>query len=103
CGVCGSGEDVDCVCHRCGRPLCALHRLEYPEPTFGNADAVYCERCWQAQFPGRRPYLWLLRGQRWLQLLIPGNGGAQPPAEETADERPRRRQRRRKRSILPWK
>jgi hypothetical protein len=63
CANCGSTENVDAVCHHCGKPLCGdleNCRCEIEDSAFGSTPvspvvAFHCRECWQVHHPGTRP------------------------------------------------
>jgi hypothetical protein len=63
CANCGSTENVDAVCHHCGKPLCSdleNCRFEIEDSAFDSTTtspvvAVHCRECWQTFHPGTLP------------------------------------------------
>ena len=62
CAVCGvldgkDGQVLDAVCHHCGKPLCANHRILILDEQFANRgvpvprNAYHCSSCRQAYHP----------------------------------------------------
>lgn len=46
CGICQREKGVDALCHHCSKPLCAEHRILWPDNAFdGNPGAIHCLDC----------------------------------------------------------
>lgn len=90
CGICQTEEDVDVVCHHCGMPLCAEHRIRWWDNAFHKRPlAAHCFNCLLANhirlsaFPFVRPGVkWLWANSATFRAYLRLRGRTPPPDEE---------------------